>query len=159
MLKKYTSKTQISINVVLKSGCSRHVSFTPRTGGGSVFYTDDKDLQEAMARHVKFGKLFRVETVAQQDTAAKTRPGKTGTSSPEPLQPSAHDGAEETAGETLQAEDPGEETKGTRQISVTDIDDAKDYLSEHFGVSRTKMRSEKQIRAAAEQNGIEFVGI
>ena len=45
------------------------------------------------------------------------------------------------------------------KITITCLDDAKDYLSEKFGISRTKLRSKKAIEEAAAENGIEFVGI
>ena len=61
-MKKYIAKTNVSINVVLASGANRHISFSSLTGGGSVFYTDDPNLIQAMERHYKFGTLFRVDT-------------------------------------------------------------------------------------------------
>lgn len=56
-MKRYTSSSDISINVV-KDGVNVHVSFDPITGGGSQFYTDDEDLQLAMERHKRYGELF-----------------------------------------------------------------------------------------------------
>ena len=58
MMKRYTSSSDISINVV-KDGVNVHVSFDPITGGGSQFYTDDEDLQRAMERHKRYGELFK----------------------------------------------------------------------------------------------------
>ena len=52
-----------------------------------------------------------------------------------------------------------EEPKGPKQVKVTNLDDAKDYLADKFGYSRTKLRSKAAILAAAEENGIEFTGI
>ena len=69
-MKKYIAKTNISINVVLKSGKNRHITFSALTGGGSVFYTDDPEIQKAMECHYKFGKLFRVD---QKYVAEKQR--------------------------------------------------------------------------------------
>lgn len=57
MMKRYTSSSDISINVV-KDGVNVHVSFDPITGGGSQFYTDDEDLQRAMESHKRYGELF-----------------------------------------------------------------------------------------------------
>ena len=59
-MKKYIAKTNISINVVLGSGANRHIAFDALTCGGSVFYTDDPELQRAIERHYKFGSLFRL---------------------------------------------------------------------------------------------------
>lgn len=44
-------------------------------------------------------------------------------------------------------------------IVVTCVDDAKDYLSEKFGISRTKIRTMKAITDVAKDNGIEFQGL
>ena len=44
------------------------------------------------------------------------------------------------------------------QVSVTDFESARDYLSDKFGISRTKIRSQKAVIEAAKANGIEFVG-
>jgi hypothetical protein len=52
-----------------------------------------------------------------------------------------------------------EEPKGPKQVNVASLDDAKDYLAEKFGYSRTKLRSKAAILAAAEESGIEFIGI
>ena len=41
-------------------------------------------------------------------------------------------------------------------MTVSDMDDAKDYLSEHFGIVRTKLKREEQIREAAGAHGIVF---
>lgn len=46
-----------------------------------------------------------------------------------------------------------------KQVRAACLDDAKDYLSLHYGVSRTKMRSTKAIKDIAAQNKIEFIGI
>lgn len=45
------------------------------------------------------------------------------------------------------------------KVNVTDFEDARDYLSDKFGISRTKIRSQKAVKQAAEANGIVFVGL
>ena len=44
-------------------------------------------------------------------------------------------------------------------VTVTDLDDAKNYLVEHYELSRTKLRSKKAILEAAEAHGVVFVGL
>jgi predicted DsbA family dithiol-disulfide isomerase len=61
--------------------------------------------------------------------------------------------------EAVQTEQPKEEEPSKRQIEVTCADDAKEYLVEKYGISRTKLRSLKSIKDTAEQKGIEFIGI
>lgn len=125
MTKKYISKSDISINA---SGV--HVSFSALTGGGSVFYTDNKKLQDLLEKHPKFGKLFKLaETVTPAPAVKK----------PAAAQPEA--------------------PKGPKQIMVSCLEDAKEYLVDNFGISRTKLRSAKAIKDTAALKNIEFVGI
>lgn len=139
-MKKYIAKTNTSINVVDADGKNIHVAFTPLTMGGSVFYTDDEKLQDAIERHYKFGRQIRVEEVAQK-TAAPTTKAST--------EEAQQDDEEATTEE-------GDELK---TITVTDAGSAKDYLANNFGVSRTKLKSIAQIKAVAQAHNIVFEGI
>jgi hypothetical protein len=71
-MKKYVSKSNISINVVLEGGTNIHVAFTPQTLTGSVFYTDDEKLQAAIERHYKFGTAIKEEPIEEAATPKKT---------------------------------------------------------------------------------------
>lgn len=51
------------------------------------------------------------------------------------------------------------ENSGLKTIVISDPDAAKAYLAEHFGYSRTKIKSIKAIKEAAAANGIVFEGI
>lgn len=46
-----------------------------------------------------------------------------------------------------------------QEIPVNCEDDAKDYLADKFNISRTKMRSTKQILDIAKEHNIEFKGL
>lgn len=46
-----------------------------------------------------------------------------------------------------------------KEVEVTSAADAKQYLVDTFGISRTKIQSTADIKKYAEQNGIVFVGI
>lgn len=46
-----------------------------------------------------------------------------------------------------------------KQVSVSSLGDAKDYLAENYEISRTKLRTRDAIIKTAEQYGVEFVGI
>ena len=62
--------------------------------------------------------------------------------------------------ETVTAE--GEETvtaDGKAIIDVSDIDDARDYLCENFGIARSSLRSNVSVYRAAEEHNIVFRGI
>ena len=147
-MKKYIAKTSVSINIVLGGGANRHIAFTSLTGGGSVFYTDDPEIQSALERHYKFGKLFILDTPKDKPISPIDKP-----ISPEdkPVSPKDKPG---DGDETEAVVNPGLKT-----IVVTDPDSAKAYLAEHFGISRTKLTSIKKIKEAAEANGIVFEGI
>lgn len=141
-MKKYIAKTNVSINVVLSSGANRHIAFSSVSGGGSVFYTDDPEIQKAIESHYKFGKLFRIDKEASVTVGPKAVAKKTGVEV---------DDADATAS--------GVEENGLKKVVVSDPDSAKSYLAEHFGISRTKLKSLKSIKETAELNGIVFEGI
>ena len=42
---------------------------------------------------------------------------------------------------------------------VTDVEDAKEYLAEAFGVSRSKMKTKDDILAIAKEKGVELEGL
>lgn len=73
MLKKYYAKSHVCLSVLLKSGESKHVSFQDQTGSGSIFYTSDVELQEALRKHRKYGKLFKEDTTFQEQPVEKVR--------------------------------------------------------------------------------------
>ncbi len=141
MLKKYIAKTNVSVNVVLESGINKRISFDGVTGGGSVYYTNDADVQSALERHYKFGRLFRVEVVedaAQADVNAG-RPD------------------ESEDGDVLSAKQS--DFVGCTPLTRVEVSDpaaAKDYLAANFGVNRTKLKSLKAINEAAAAHGVEF---
>lgn len=129
-MKKYISGTVVSINVVLPNGSNCRVVFTPLTGSGSVFFTEDKELQKAIEKHYNYGVLFR-------EDKHYVDPSKM---------------VEEKVEAT-----PIESSK--KIVKVSDADAAKSYLAENFGISRTKMKTISQIQEAALSCGIEFEGI
>lgn len=127
--KKYTAKSHVSLSVPMTDKKNARISFTPITGGGSVFYTSDERVQAALEQHPKFNKLFKEDMLYQAKKitapAPKAQPKK----------------------------------KDITEVHVTCLDDAKDYLSDKFGVSRTKMRSMESIIKLAAANNIQFKGL
>lgn len=135
-MKKYIAKSCISISAPMENGNSIHVAFQPVTGGGSIFYTDDEVVAAALERHHQYGKLFKRDTDFDQHvtrTAQNSEAGKT--------------------------DKPDEDSDKLTQINVTCPDDAKEYLCDKYGVSRTKLKSKKAIIDTAANFGIEFVGL
>jgi hypothetical protein len=152
MIKKYQSKSCVSLSVLLENGNSLHVSFDGLTGGGSVFYTDNEELQTALANHPKFGRLFKeVEIVVPTKVTKPKAVVKKTAASAEGCE-AVVDTAEDTA------EEAEEETVATgKEVHVSCWEDAKNHLADTYGISRTKLRSQKSITEAAEANGIVFV--
>lgn len=63
----------------------------------------------------------------------------------------------ETEGETSLGQNQEEEaTPALKEVTVSDMDAAKDYLAENFDVVRTKLKSEESIMAAGLKFGIVF---
>lgn len=195
-MKKYIAKTNVSINVVLSSGANRHIAFSALTGGGSVFYTDDPEIIQAMERHYKFGTLFRadpryifekprktpapklnLEIVHEQQPSNTTGDATAPTTTAEevcgaPAAVEADDIAPESEQQTTEDESEAEddiidddqaedeaENNGLKTIVISDPDAAKAYLAEHFGYSRTKIKTIKAIKEAAAAHGIVFEGL
>lgn len=147
-MKKYIAKTNVSINVILPSGANRHIAFSALTGGGSVYYTDDPDVIQAIERHYKFGTLFRIDPRYE----AEKQQNKPVAEEPEAGQsPAEEDGGDDTA-------EDGDDTD-IKKVVVSDPDSAKAYLAEQFGYSRTKIKTIKAIKEAAASHGIVFEGI
>ena len=134
MRKKYISKSEISVNAVLENKNCIHISFSPSAQGGSVYYTDSPRVQEALERHRLFGKMFKLDKNYIEDTTSI-------------------DDADEELNTGEGSENP------LIEISVTCLEDAKDYLCDKFGCSRTKLRSVKAIMTTAQEKGISFIGI
>lgn len=128
-MKKYSSKTDLGLSVVLSSGASVRVCFSPLTNGGSVFYTSDKELQAALERHYKFGKSFKLEAEL-----------------PDP-------GSEQT---TVKEDKPkkGKKKQEPVEMSFSNPQAAKEYLADHFGLNRTKLKNKDIIAQVALANGI-----
>ena len=58
---------QPSINVIMKNGKKFHVSFQPHTSGGSVFITDNEDLQWGLEHHSRYGTLYKGEILVEKE--------------------------------------------------------------------------------------------
>lgn len=121
MLKKYRARTDISLSVK-----GAHISFRAVTGGGSVYYTEDEKLQQALESHPKYNKLFTEVPAEKPVVVKKVEPMKQG---------------------------------GVKQVVVSCLEDAKEYLVDTYGISRTKLRSKQNILDAAKAKGVEFMGL
>ena len=123
-------------NVALANGGNAHVAFTEMTGNGSVFYTDDAELAAALRGHYKFGKLF---TEVAMPVNPDGKPAGTV--------------AKEDVNNGVELQPDGEGKKTTTQ-TFDNNEDAKDYLAEKYGISRSKMRTRSAIVEAAAGVGV-----
>lgn len=136
-VKHYNANSAIAVSIVLKSKKSMHVSFTPLSNGTSVFATSDPDIQAGLEKHYKFGKLFKLASTHTYD--------------PEKL-------VQETA-EAANQGDVNNSGKEATVIKVNDLQEAKDYIADTFGVSRTALKTKKSVLDAAAEHNIAFEGL
>nr|DAV91689.1 MAG TPA: hypothetical protein [Caudoviricetes sp.] len=134
MTKHYISDSHIAINVTLDGGESMHLSFIALSNGGSVFSTDSVELQNAIERHYRFGDLFTLDHIEEPKNTS------------------------ETANEEYTSVEESEDGN-TQKVTVNDLGEAKNYLADTLGISRTSLRSLKTILEVAKANNIEFEGL
>jgi conserved domain protein len=134
MTKHYISDSHIAINVTLDGGESVHLSFIALSNGGSVFSTDSEELQNAIERHYRFGDLFTLNHIEEPKNTSET--------------------AKEEYTSVKESEDGN-----IHKITVNDLGEAKNYLADTLGISRTSLRSLKTILEVAKANNIEFEGL
>ena len=129
MRKQYKASRGLSINVVVGNKTNVHVAFEGRSDGSSYYATEDADLQHAIEHNCHFGHLFVLDSAEDEQVS----------SPPPEVTPDA----------------PSSE----QVVEVTDIDEAKDYLAEKYGISRTMLRSKSALLSEGESRGITFRGI
>lgn len=134
MTKHYISDSHIAINVTLDGGESMHLSFIALSNGGSVFSTDSEELQKAIERHYRFGDLFTLDHIEEPKNTSET--------------------ANEEYTSVKESEDGN-----IQKITVNDLGEAKNYLADTLGISRTSLRSLKTILEVAKANNMEFEGL
>ncbi len=134
MYKKYQAGTDLSFSVMVDNERVR-VVFEGKTMGCSIYGTRDEKLQKAIESHYWFNdKFFLVEAVDEKKEAAEAK--------------------KRAAAKTKKK---AAEEKKTH--IVTDFEDARDYLAETFGVSRSKLKTKEDILSIAKEKGVELEGL
>lgn len=134
MYKKYQAGTDLSFSVMVGNERVR-VVFDGKTMGCSIYGTRDEKLQKAIESHYWFkDKFFLVEAVDEKKEAAEAK--------------------KRAAAKTKKK---AAEEKKTH--IVTDFEDARDYLAETFGVSRSKLKTKEDILSIAKEKGVELEGL
>lgn len=131
MVKKYSAKSCVSVSVKMPTGGTTHITFTPKSNGGSVYYTVNPNIQKGLESHPKYGKLFTLD---------KQQPKQ----------------------ENIQAQAKAQKAEiakkpSVREIEMAIVEDAKDYLANKFGISRSKLRTKAECEAAASAHGLKIV--
>lgn len=134
MYKKYQAGTDLSFSVMVGNERVR-VVFEGKTMGCSIYGTRDEKLQKAIESHYWFNdKFFLEEAVDEKKEAAEAK--------------------KRAAAKTKKK---AAEEKKTH--IVTDFEDARDYLAETFGVSRSKLKTKEDILSIAKEKGVELEGL
>lgn len=129
MFNKYQAGTDLAFSVMVGDERMRIV-FEGKTMGSSVYMTRDPKVQKAIESHYWFNdKFFLAESI---DEKAKKKAA-------------------------AKAKKKVADEKKTHV--VTDVEDAKDYLAETYGVSRSKMKTKEEILAVAQEHGVELEGL
>lgn len=134
MFKKYQAGTDLAFSVMVGDERMRIV-FDGKTMGCSVYMARDPKVQKAIESHYWYkDKFFLVESVDEKKEAAEAKKKA-----------------------AAKAKKKMADEKKTHV--VTDVEDAKDYLAETFGVSRSKMKTKEDILAIAKEKGVELEGL
>lgn len=134
MYKKYQAGTDLSFSVMVDNERVR-VVFDGKTMGCSIYGTRDEKLQKAIESHYWFNdKFFLVEAVDEKKEAAEAK--------------------KRAAAKTKKKAADEKKTH-----IVTDFEDARDYLAETFGVSRSKLKTKEDILSIAKEKGVELEGL
>lgn len=134
MFNKYQSGTDLAFSVMVGDERMRIV-FEGKTMGNSVYMTRDPNVQKAIESHYWFNdKFFLAESIDEKKEAAEEK--------------------KKAAAKTKKKVADEKKTH-----VVTDIEDAKDYLAETYGVSRSKMKTKEDILEIAKEKGVELEGL
>lgn len=118
----------------MEDGRQKRLSFTPQTLGCSVYFSRDEVEQRAIESHPWFGdKVFLRETIDEEKMAEEAR--------------------KKEEQNTKKAESDIVTHK------VTSLSDAKDYLAERFGISRSRLRTKAAIMSSAKEHGVILEGL
>lgn len=134
MFKKYQAGTDLAFSVMVGNERMR-INFEGKTMGSSIYMTRAPKVQKAIESHYWFkDKFFLVESIDEKKEAAETK------------KKAAAKAKKKVADEK-------------KTHIVTDVEDAKEYLAETFGVSRSKMKTKEDILAIAKEKGVELEGL
>ena len=134
MFKKYQAGSDLAFSVMVGNERMRIV-FEGKTMGNSIYMTRDPKVQKAIESHYWFkDKFFLVESIDEKKEAAEAK-------------------------KKAAAKAKKKEADEKKTHLVTDVEDAKEYLAETYGVSRSKMKTKEDILDIAKEKGVELEGL
>ena len=134
MFNKYQAGTDLAFSVMVGDERMRIV-FEGKSTGSSFYMTRDPKVQKAIESHYWFNdKFFLVESIDEKKEAAEAK--------------------KKAAAKTKKKVADKKKTH-----VVTDFEDAKDYLADTYGVSRSKMKTKEDILAISKEKGVELEGL
>ena len=134
MFNKYQAGTDLAFSVMVGDERMRIV-FEGKSTGSSFYMTRDPKVQKAIESHYWFNdKFFLVESIDEKKEAAEAK--------------------KKAADKTKKKVADEKKTH-----VVTDFEDAKDYLADTYGVSRSKMKTKEDILAISKEKGVELEGL
>ncbi len=134
MLKTYYATTEVSLSVKVGAGM-KHISFTPKSLGSSLYMTRDAKEQKGLESHPWFGeKYFLRDSVDEKKLAEEEKQNA------------------EAAAKVV-------EENSVTTHHVDSLTEAKDYLADRFGVSRTLLKGKDDILNYAKENNVVLEGI
>lgn len=133
MFKTYKAGSDLSFSVSMNGGL-RRVVFAGQTMGTSVYSTRDEKEQKAIESHYWFNDKFWIsEEVDEKKVAAEAKRKAAAESKKKAAEKKTH--------------------------QVTDFEDARDFLADEYGVSRSNMKTKDDILAIAQEKGVVLEGL
>lgn len=132
MFKVYQAGSDLSFSVKMKNG-NRRIVFEPQSHGTSVYSSRNTEEQNAIEKHHWFNDKFWIQSEVDEKKVAAEAKKKAATRAKKTEEENTH--------------------------FVEDLQDAKDYLSEKYGVSRSKMKTKDEILAVAQEYGVKLEGL
>lgn len=134
MLKTYQAWTEISLTVKVGTGI-KHVTFDPKSLGSSIFMTRDAKLQKGLESHPWFGDKYVLRDSVDEQKLAEEEKKK------------------------AEAQVKAIEENSIITHHVDSLTEAKDYLADKFGISRTQLKGKDDILKYAKENNVVLEGI
>lgn len=134
MLKTYFAWTEISLTIKVGTGL-KHISFTPKSLGSSLYMTRDTKEQKGLESHPWFGEKYFVRDSVDEKKQ------------------------EEEKKKLVEAAAKASEENSVITHHVDSLTEAKDYLADKFGISRTLLKGKDDILNYAKENNVVLEGI